>query len=54
MLKYVKISYHYNNQAFETSLDEPLKIACVKDQRKVFSSIDKDGWSEKIINRSNT
>ena len=50
VLKYVKISYHYNNQAFETSLDEPLKIACVKDQRKVFSSIDKDGWSEKIIN----
>ena len=25
-------------------------IACVDDQKKVYSSIDKTGWSEKVIN----
>lgn len=50
VLNNVRITYHYNDQTFEASLDEPLTIACVNDQSKVFSSIDKTGWSEKIIN----
>lgn len=50
VLNDIKITYHYDNQAFETTLDEPLSIACVNDQQKVFSSIDKTVWTEKIIN----
>jgi len=49
-LKNIKIVYHHNNQIFETTLEDSFKIACVKDQRKVFSSIDKTYWSEKVIN----
>jgi Ca-activated chloride channel family protein len=49
-LNNIRITYHYNNQAFATALDEPLKIACVNDRRRVYSSIDKKGWSDKVIN----
>ena len=49
-LKNIKIVYHHNNQIFETTLEDSFTIACVKDQRKVFSSIDKTYWSEKVIN----
>ena len=50
VLNNIRITYRYDNQTFETALNEPLSIACVNDQRKVFSSIDKTGWTEKIIN----
>ena len=49
-LKNIKIVYHHNNRIFETTLEDSFTIACVKDQRKVFSSIDKTSWSEKVIN----
>ena len=49
-LKNIKIVYHYNNQIYETTLEDSFTIACVQDQRKVFSSIDKTSWSEKVIN----
>jgi len=49
-LKNIKIVYHYNRQIYETTLDDSFTIACVQDQRKVFSSIDKTSWSEKVIN----
>ncbi len=49
-LKNIKIVYHYNNQIYDTTLEDSFTIACVQDQRKVFSSIDKTSWSEKVIN----
>lgn len=49
-LNTIKIVYHHDNQVYETTLEDSFKIACVKDQRKVFSSIDKTSWSEKVIN----
>ena len=48
--KNIKIVYHHNNRIYETTLEDSFAIACVKDQRKVFSSIDKTSWSEKVIN----
>jgi len=46
----LKIVYHLDNQVHETTLEDSFTIACVKDQRKVYSSIDKTGWSDKVIN----
>ncbi len=45
----IEIHYQHNNQPYIAFLDEPLLIACVNDQRKVNSSIDKTSWSEKVI-----
>ncbi len=46
----LKIFYHQNNRVYETTLEDSFTIACVADQRKVYSSIDKTGWSDKVIN----
>ncbi len=43
------ISYRHNSRDYETTLDESFKIACINDQKKVYSSIDKTGWSEKVL-----
>lgn len=45
----IKVRYLYNGTPFEASLEETFKIACVKDQRKVLSSIDRSAWTQKII-----
>ena len=49
-LNNIKIHYYHQNQAYQTTLDESFTIACLNDKKKVFSSIDKTSWSEKIIN----
>jgi Ca-activated chloride channel family protein len=46
----IKVSYQYGNRAYETALEESFRIACVNDRKKVYSSIDKTSWSEKVIN----
>ena len=49
-LNQLKLSYQYGDRSYETALEESFKIACVNDQKKVYSSIDKTSWSEKVIN----
>ena len=49
-LEKLTLSYQYDSRAYETTLEEPFKIACVNDQKKVYSSINKTSWSEKVIN----
>ena len=49
-LDHIQIHYQHNDRSYVTTLDESLTIACVNDQKKVYSSIDKTSWSEKIIN----
>jgi len=49
-LDHIQIHYQHNSRSYVTTLDESLTIACVNDQKKVYSSIDKTSWSEKIIN----
>jgi len=46
----IKVAYHHDGQLYETTLEDSFKISCITDQRKVFSSIDKNSWSEKVIN----
>jgi Ca-activated chloride channel family protein len=46
----IKLSYQYGNRAYETALEKSFKIACVNDQKKVYSSINKTSWSQKVIN----
>ena len=46
----IKLSYQYDNRTYETALEEPLTLACVSDQKKVYSSINKTSWSEKVVN----
>ena len=49
-LNNLKIVYHHDNEVHETTLEDSFTIACVNDRRKVYSSIDKTGWSDKVIN----
>lgn len=45
----ITVSYQHDNRIYETTLDESFKIACINDRKKVYSSIDKTSWSEKVI-----
>ena len=45
----IKARYRFNGQPMETSLDGSYKIACVKSQKEVRASIDKQSWTEKVI-----
>jgi Ca-activated chloride channel family protein len=49
-LKNIKVVYQYDNRVYTSTLEDAFTIACIKDPRKVYSSIDKTGWSEKVIN----
>ena len=46
----IKVAYHHEGQLYEAILEDSFKISCITDQRKVYSSIDKNSWSEKVIN----
>jgi Ca-activated chloride channel family protein len=46
----IKLSYQYGNRTYESVLEKPLTLVCVDDQKKVYSSINKTSWSEKVIN----
>ena len=46
----LKLSYQYDDRTYETVLEESFEIACVNNPEKVYSSIDKTRWSEKVIN----
>ncbi len=48
-LDQVQIHYQHRNRSYITTLDESLTIACVNDQKKVYSSIDKTRWSQKVL-----
>jgi len=49
-LNKIKLSYHYGSRAYDTALEESFKIACINDPKKVYSSINKTSWSDKVIN----
>ena len=48
-LEKITVSYQHDNRIYETTLDRSFKIACIDDRKKVYSSIDKTSWSEKVI-----
>ncbi len=45
----IKVRYYHNGMPFEATLHKTFEIACVKDPKKVFSSIDKSVWEDKVI-----
>ena len=45
----IKVIYTHELRLHETALETSCKIACVKNRREVFSSIDKTSWTRKVI-----
>jgi Ca-activated chloride channel family protein len=43
------IRYKHQGNPYTVTLDEPFQIACVKEQKDVFASIDKVEWEEKVL-----
>ncbi|NNL77461.1 MAG: hypothetical protein HKO68_14090, partial [Desulfobacterales bacterium] len=41
--------YRHNDRIYATALNDSYIIACINNQKKVFSSIDKSSWTEKVI-----
>lgn len=48
----ITVSYRYKGSNYTAALNEPFRIACVKDRKEVFASIDKNEWEEKVIRDS--
>jgi len=48
-LKDVQVNYMHNGSAFETIFEGTLTVACVKNRQEVYSSIDKTGWTQKVL-----
>ncbi len=45
----IQFRYLHNGAPFETALGRTFQIACIKDPRRVLSSIDKSAWSDQVI-----
>jgi len=48
-IKDIKVNFMHNGKAFETISEETFTVACVKNRQEVYSSIDKTGWTEKVL-----
>ena len=48
-IKGINARYVHKGRTFEETISKPFRIACVKDQDEVFSSIDKNEWEEKVL-----
>jgi Ca-activated chloride channel family protein len=45
----ITVRYIHKGQAYNALLPESLQIACVKNQREVISSIDKEEWEKQVV-----
>jgi hypothetical protein len=45
----ISLNYKADGKTASVALDQPFKVACVKDQRKATASIDKAVWEKKVI-----
>lgn len=45
----VRVNYTHNGKSFEAMLEKSLTLACVKNRQEVYSSIDKTGWTQKVL-----
>jgi Ca-activated chloride channel family protein len=46
----LKIVYLHGDRVYTSTLEDSFTIACVRDPRKVYSSINKTRWTDKVIN----
>ncbi|UCE81592.1 MAG: VWA domain-containing protein [Deltaproteobacteria bacterium] len=45
----INTRYRYEGKPYTVTLSDSFQIACVRDQKEVFSSIDKSEWEEKVL-----
>ena len=45
----IRVNYMHNDKSYEAVVEKTLKVACVKDRREVYSSIDRTGWTQKVL-----
>lgn len=45
----VRVGYMHNGESYEARLENTFTVACVRDQREVYSSIDKVRWTQKVL-----
>ena len=48
-IKDITVNYMHAGKAFETAYEETFTVACVENRQEVYSSIDKTGWTEKVL-----
>jgi Ca-activated chloride channel family protein len=45
----IRVGYVHNGESYEALLENTFTVACVKDRREVYSSIDKARWTQKVL-----
>jgi Ca-activated chloride channel family protein len=45
----IRVNYMHDGKAYEAILEKIFTVACVKDRQEVYSSIDKTGWTQKVL-----
>jgi Ca-activated chloride channel family protein len=48
-IKDIQVNYMHAAKAFETIFEQNFSIACVENRQEVYSSIDRTGWTEKVL-----
>ncbi|MCP4349690.1 MAG: VWA domain-containing protein [Desulfobacterales bacterium] len=48
-IKGINVRYQHKGEKYTVALSEPFSIACVKDSKEVFASIDKKEWEQKVL-----
>lgn len=49
MIDPVRVRYSHGDHVYEVALKEPFTVACVANRKEVYSSIDKTGWTKKVM-----
>jgi Ca-activated chloride channel homolog len=49
LLGNIKIDYQHRDEKYSASVDKELKVACVKKEQEVYSSINSKTWEQKVI-----
>ena len=45
----IRVKYMHKEKAYEAMLEKTFTVACIKDRQEVYSSIDKAGWTRKVL-----
>ncbi len=48
-IKGINVRYQHKGEKYTVALSEPFSIACVKDRKEVFASMDKNEWEQKVL-----
>ena len=45
----IRVGYMHNGESYEALLQDTFSVACVKNRREVYSSIDRARWTQKVL-----